>query len=182
MRKTTFREIKSSFGRYMAILMIIALGVGFFCGLRGTYEAMLHKANTYWTELNFYEYQLISTIGFDENAEEELRKKEDVKAVEGVKSVDAMLFVKDEEEEVKMMTLPEEINQLHLSAGRLPEKENECVVDDDVFNESAIGKTIYLTDTNKESTKELFNATEFTIVGLVKSPIYILRTGNHLYW
>lgn len=173
MRKTTFREIKSSFGRYMAILMIIALGVGFFCGLRGTYEAMLHKANAYWTELNFYDYQLVSTIGFDEDAEEELRKKEDVKAVEGIKSVDAMLFVKDEEEEVKVMTLPEEVNQLHLSAGRLPEQKNECVVDDDAFNESAIGKTIYLTDTNKESTKELFNATEFTIVGLVKSPIYI---------
>ena len=34
MRKTTFREIKNSFSRWIAILAICALGVGFFTGLK----------------------------------------------------------------------------------------------------------------------------------------------------
>ena len=34
MRRTTFREIKNTFGRFAAIMAIIALGVGFFSGLK----------------------------------------------------------------------------------------------------------------------------------------------------
>ena len=34
--KTTLREIRESLGRYMAILAIVALGVGFFTGLKVT--------------------------------------------------------------------------------------------------------------------------------------------------
>ena len=33
MKKTTRREIRNSFGRYLAILSIVALGVGLFAGL-----------------------------------------------------------------------------------------------------------------------------------------------------
>lgn len=45
--KTAFREIKTSLGRYLAILAIIALGVGFFAGLRVTRTAMISTANHY---------------------------------------------------------------------------------------------------------------------------------------
>ena len=41
MRRTTFREIKNSFGRFAAILAIIALGVGFFSGLKMTKPALV---------------------------------------------------------------------------------------------------------------------------------------------
>lgn len=34
--KTTIREIRLSFGRWFAILAIVALGVGFFVGLKIT--------------------------------------------------------------------------------------------------------------------------------------------------
>ena len=67
--KTTFREIKSSFGRYIAILLIIALGVGFYSGLKISYESMVYSADRYYAESNFYDYQLLSTLGFDEDAE-----------------------------------------------------------------------------------------------------------------
>ena len=33
--KSTFREIKESLGRFLAILAIVALGVGFFCRTEG---------------------------------------------------------------------------------------------------------------------------------------------------
>ena len=40
MGKLTWREITKSLGRYLAIFAIVALGVGFFCGLRLTKTAM----------------------------------------------------------------------------------------------------------------------------------------------
>ena len=164
MRKTTFREIKSSFGRYMAILMIIALGVGFFCGLKGTYEAMIYTADEYWKSLNFYDYRLVSTVGFDENIEEKLHEQEDIQAVEGVKSADVLMMIGEDEKAVKMMALPKEINQLMVTAGRLPENENECVLDDDVFGEEAIGTTITLSESNEDDAKDRFAIEEFEAV------------------
>ena len=41
MFKSTLREIKGSFGRWAAIFAIIALGVGFFCGLKVCKSAFL---------------------------------------------------------------------------------------------------------------------------------------------
>ena len=73
--KSTFREIKESLGRYMAILLIVALGVGFFSGLKVAYSAMLYTADTYLKEQNFYDYHLLSTMGFDEDTAEYLEEK-----------------------------------------------------------------------------------------------------------
>ena len=47
LKKSTFREIKSSLGRYLAILAIVALGVGFFSGLKVTRQAMIATAGNY---------------------------------------------------------------------------------------------------------------------------------------
>ena len=52
MMKTTFREIKSSFGRWAAILAIVALGVGFFCGLKVCKDAFTLTGDTYLDEHN----------------------------------------------------------------------------------------------------------------------------------
>ena len=65
-RKTTFREIKSSFGRFLAIFGIVALGVGFFAGLKVTTEAMVETVTGYLREHRFYDLRLVSTLGFDQ--------------------------------------------------------------------------------------------------------------------
>ena len=60
--KSTLREIKSTFGRYLAIIMIIALGVGFFAGLKVTRPAMLKTGQKYLSEANMYDFRLLSTL------------------------------------------------------------------------------------------------------------------------
>ncbi|MDE7094127.1 MAG: hypothetical protein K2O52_04375 [Oscillospiraceae bacterium] len=66
MHKTTLREIKGSFGRFFAILAIIALGVGFFTGVRITTPAMVNTVNQFWQDYQFYDYRLLSTLGSEE--------------------------------------------------------------------------------------------------------------------
>ena len=53
--KTTLREIRQSLGRYIAILAIVALGVGFFAGLKAAKPAMVDAVEGYLNTLNFYE-------------------------------------------------------------------------------------------------------------------------------
>ena len=70
MRKAALREIRGSFGRYFAILAIIALGVGFFSGVRITTPAMVNTINTFLEDHKMYDYRLLSSTGWsDEDAE-----------------------------------------------------------------------------------------------------------------
>lgn len=175
--KTTFREIKSSFGRYMAILLIIALGVGFYSGLKVSYESMVYSADRYFENNNFYDYQLLSTLGFDEDTEEVLATQDGVLAAEGIKSADIIIRKEDGTEKVvKTMSMPKEINTLLLMSGRLPEAKDECVVDADKYTEADIGKKLVIADSNEADDSKLFAVKEFTIVGVVRSPLYAIYT------
>ena len=66
MFKSTLREIKGSLGRWAAILAIVALGVGFFSGLKACRTAFLETGNKYLSEHGFFDYQLMSTLGLED--------------------------------------------------------------------------------------------------------------------
>ena len=66
LRKTTYREIKHTFGRFFAIFAIIALGVGFFSGVRVTTPAMVHTVDVYYKDNQLFDYRLVSTLGWEE--------------------------------------------------------------------------------------------------------------------
>ena len=69
MKRTTLREVRQSFGRYVAILAIIALGVGFYAGLTVTKSAMVRTTDQYLKEQEFFDYRLLSTLGFEKEDE-----------------------------------------------------------------------------------------------------------------
>lgn len=174
MVKSIFREIKSSLGRYMAILLIIALGVGFFAGLKVTDRAMIHTANGYLHTLHFYDYRLISTLGFDEDTAELLSAEEGVLAAEGAKSADVVILTSSGTQNiVKTMSVPERVNQTDFIEGRMPEKSDECIVDERIFGSGSIGEQITLSDLNEEDDLNKFKLREYTIVGIVRSPLYV---------
>lgn len=180
MWKSTFREIKQSFGRFMAIFAIIALGVSLFAGLKATRPAMVKKVNQYLTDNQFYDYRILSTLGFEEQEVEFLSFKEDVRAAEGIVSFDIMVNMNGGNDKVlKVYNLPEKINGVELVSGRMPEKAAECVVDSLYFTEDSIGKTLKLSANNSGEDLEKFSAQEFTITGIVQSSSYIqYERGN----
>ena len=180
MWKSTFREIKQSFGRFMAILAIVALGVSLFSGLKVVRSSMVKTTSDFWIEKEFYDYRILSTVGFDEQDVEAMKEMEDVRAVEGAVSFDILCSLqKGNEMVVKAHSLPEEINQVVLKAGRLPEGESECVVDSLLFSEAQIGQKLVLSASNKEGDLESFVSEEYTIVGIIQSPLYIqFERGN----
>ena len=180
MKRNTFREIKKSFGRYFAILAIIALGVAFFSGLKITQSVMVHSADVYLKDLQFYDYRLVSTLGFTEENVEALAEKEDVRAAEG--AISAEILYKDageNERVIKMHSITEKVNKLKLIAGEMPQSADECVVDSAFFSEDAIGSKLVLSENNTTDDLDKFAYKEYTITGLVQSPCYIqFERGN----
>lgn len=176
MRKTTLREIRHTLGRYMAILAIIALGVGFFAGVRDTTPAMVNMMDKFFTEKNFYDYRIISTSGWDEESVEEFAAQPQVLMAEGSFSFDASYYVSSrsiDETVLKTHMLPQKINDIEVLEGTLPEKPDECAVEQGKGYK--IGEKIRLNDSNDPETLDMLNEREFTVTALVISPYYINR-------
>ena len=196
MWKTTYREIRSSLGRYLAIFAIIALGVGFFSGLKVTREAMVDAANRFVTDQNMFDFRLISTIGLS---------KEDVQFFSGLPGIekacgsyyaDAVTSDGDREYVVRYLSCDDGVNMPSLKEGRMPEASNEILADARYYSSSDIGKKLTIKETapedkteksetstndlikeylgdNDNSPSDNFINKELTIVGLAYSPLYL---------
>ncbi len=174
MWKTTYREIRQSFGRYFAILAIVALGVGFFVGLMVVTPAMVRNGGRYLNSHDLYDLRLLSTLGFEKDSVEAFTAREDVKAVEGAVSSDFLAVDESGKSRVLVaQTLLEVQNQVELKEGRLPEAANEIVVDSSLFSKDDICKTIQVSDENSEETADLFAYDVYTIVGVADASYYI---------
>lgn len=171
--KNTFREIKSSLGRYFAILLIIALGVGFFAGLRMTEPDMKKTAVKYLAEHKMYDYRLISTLGFTGEDVSAFASLDGVTA-EGTYTVDFIAEVADGGEKVyRAETVTEGVNKLNIVSGRAPENGNECVIDARYYSSDMIGKYIEVSDQNDGDVFETLKYDRYLIVGTALTPIYL---------
>lgn len=172
--KLTKREIRSSLGRYLAIFAIIALGAGLFVGLRLSRPDFLETYNNYTNKTNFYDFRLVSTLGLTDDDLAEVKKLDGVKLAEGAVGADFLFNTADEDNLIMMaQSIPENVNQIKLKAGRMPEKANECLADPDMYSKDDIGSTIKLSKDNSEQTFDTFAYDEYTIVGLADSVLYI---------
>ena len=172
--KSTVRTILKSMGRFLAIMSIIALGVGFFSGLSVTEESMVKTAGEYISELGLYDYRLLSTLGFTDEDVKSVAGLSGVKAAYG--SVSAEFLASDPLGSSPVLhshTILDGTNGLDLVSGRLPEAPNECVIDSLYAGDDAIGGVIALSEENTEDTLELFAYDEDVVVGRVNASEYL---------
>lgn len=172
--RNTLREIKQSFGRFITIFIIIALGVGFFSGLKVSKTAMVETGNRYISKSNFYDYRIMSTLGCTDEDAEAFSELSYTEYAEGAFFTDAF-FSTDSQQDLTLAvhSITENINILEVEKGRLPQNGGECVLDSKLFGEDIIGKKIYLSDSNDEETVDNFKYREYTVVGTVSSPFYL---------
>ncbi len=173
MWKTTLREIRASLGRYLAILAIIALGVGFFSGLKVTGPSMVKVADSFLKDHRLFDYRLISTLGLTGDDVAAICSAEGVRTAAGAYQADAVVTNGSSESAVRFHSLSTDINTPSLTAGRLPEHSGEALADARFCSESMIGQTITLADSNSEDNLDNFKRRDFTVVGLAYSPIYL---------
>ena len=174
LRKSTLREIKNSLGRYLAILAIVALGVGFFSGIKVTREAMIKTADEYLADHDFFDYKVVSTLGFKEKDVKALAKESYIGSAEGSVSTDVLYSIDGEADRVLMMhSITDRVNELSLKSGRMPKADDECVVDYRLVDDDAVGQKIVISSENEKDTRKMFKYKEYTITGIVISPYYM---------
>lgn len=177
--KDGLKEIKNSYKRFISILLIVLLGVGFFAGLKAASPDMKKTIDKYFDDLDTMDIQVVSTLGLTDEDVNAIDNIEDVEAAEGSYQTDAMVKVGDEEVVVKLESLTNYINKLEIVEGRLPENKDECVVEPNflIGTGHKIGDIIEIkvediTNDDGDKVKVLKN-NKVKIVGTVKSTLYI---------
>lgn len=178
--KLCIREIKQSFGRYMAIFAIIALGAGLFMGLRMSRPDFIETYDRYTQTYNFYDFRLVSTLGLTDEDLDRVRKLDGVISAEGAMSSDFMMKSEDGDNLIIVAhAIPQDINKVDIIYGSAPKNANECLADPEMYTEDDIGKKIKLSPDNSEDTFDAFAYDEYTIVGICESVSYInLERGS----
>lgn len=176
--KDAVKEIKNTYKRFISILLMAFLGVGFFAGIRATSPDMVNTLHTYYEAQNVYDIQVLSTLGLTQEDVDAIKQIDGVKDVDGTYETDAIIEIEQAEIIAKVMCI-EDTNRPILLEGRMPEKGTECVVEEGFLKgtNKKIGDTIQIEieDTTNEEQEKIpyLKEKEMTIVGTVRSPLYL---------
>ncbi len=174
-RKNVFRQIKNTWNRFIAIFGIVALGVGFFAGLKATTPVMKMSADAYYDDCGFMDLRILSTMGLTQEDVDAIQNTEGIEELYASYSTDALVDFESGQRAIKVMSYSDStsINRPTLVEGRLPENDSECVVDSRMVDtQISIGCVIRISDENTEDVKQTFARQEYTVVGRVSSPLY----------
>lgn len=172
----TLREVHHTFPRFLSLLVLSALAVCFLAGLRATAPDMKLSADAYFDQQNLMDLHIASTLGLTQEDVDAIAEEEGVASAQGAYTIDALVPMDNQEMVVKVLSYSGEgdVNQPALVEGRLPEGEDECLVEPLFLELSglSIGDTISL-DTGEKDYADALSVEEVTIVGTANSPLYI---------
>ena len=163
------REIRFTFSRFLSILVLSALAVAFLAGLRTTAPDMEYTADNYYDRTHMMDGYVISTLGLAQEDLDALGQEAGIQEVEGGMSLDATA----QDAIVSVRSLPETLNLLEVTEGRLPQAADECVTESLLMVELGleVGDTLELT--LDEDNADSLTRTTYTVVGVVNSPLYV---------
>lgn len=184
LNKDILRDILKSKGRYFSIMLIVALGVAFFSGIKVSPMVMRNTVDNYYDDYNFMDVEVISTLGLTDDDVDAIKKLDSVEGVFPTYSMDVITNVKDQDRVLKVHALPTEnlskdnkdyINRVKLIKGRLPKNSGECVVLKPKYDHLnlKIGKTLKIKSGTEDKLSENLKKDNYKIVGLVETPYYL---------
>lgn len=178
--KDIFREIKISLGRFLSVLCIVAIGVAFFAGIKASAPDMKNSADTYFDKYNVQDIQVYSTIGLTKKDVAAIKKIKGVKSVQPSFSMDTLSQIDSTQMVIKVISygIDQKMNKIRVVEGRMPERENECLVEassatNKLYGTFHIGDTIKLQSGTDEALSKSLKHTKFKIVGTCYNPNYL---------
>ncbi len=163
--KLSFVKMRKNIGRFLSLLFIVALGVGFFAGLRETTPDIEATLDNYYDEHNLMDFKIVSTMGLTEDDIASLEELKNIEKVVASYSVDTLI----DGEAVRIHAIEEDINNVDLVEGSMPENNNECIADATKYK---IGDTLTISKLSQEG---MLQNTTYKVVGLANSPMYLSR-------
>ena len=166
---SSFRKIWDTRKKFLSLLCMALLGVGFFAGIKATSPDMSKTLDEYLDNNNVYDVEIVSTLGLTDEDIEEIKKLSIASYITGSRYTDEIIDIENKEKVVRIISLTD-INKVILKDGNLPTKTGEIVVEK-LFLDDYDLKIGDILNFDSENLKD----NEFKIVGVVESPIYFTK-------
>lgn len=160
--KNTLIKIRKSFGRFLSLLLIMMVGVGFFAGIRESTPDIIASLSRYMNRQKLMNFEIVSTMGLTDDDVRALRALTNVATVTPGYSLDVLSGGKA----IRIQAIEQSVNTVQLIDGRMPENDAECVADSRHYK---LGDKIAITGDVGGKLKN----TQFTVVGRVKSSLFL---------
>ena len=168
----SLRAIKNNIRRFISLSILSFLGVTVFAGIKLASPNMMKTLDTYYDENDIYDLSVISTLGLTDNDVSEINKLDDVITAYGTHSKDVQVKSDKVNTIIKIQELTKIGNNIILLEGKLPENNNEIVVEKAMIEHTSlnIGDIIEI---ELEDNDETVNSKKLKIVGTITCPIYL---------
>lgn len=187
MRKDLFRAVTGSMGRFLSIFMIVALGCGFFAGIKATGPDMKDAADAYYDSTDLMDLHLISELGFSRENVEKIASTKGVSLVMPSYQTILPTINQGETQNIRVQSISAgedwaKLNKLTVVSGRLPQNNSECVIDHRavIRKDYSVGQSFTLEDSTdstaadaKDKAPSILPNRTLTIVGTVDSSQFI---------
>ena len=160
--KHIFMKIKDNYKRFLSLLCMALLGVGFYAGIQAASPDMLKTLDTFYDENNVYDIEVVSNFGLTKADIKELSKIKNIEKVVGTYSKDVYLNLNNKQYVLKLIGLNKKINNIYIEKGRLPSNNNEIVVENSLLEDNNLTLNDSVTIENNN----------YKIVGTMLSPLY----------
>ena len=179
-RKSILREVRTTLSRFLAILLIVALGVGFLAGLLATTPDMRQSTDAYYDETNLMDIRVVSTLGLTAADLEAVVDAPGIERAELAYTADALFETPYSDATVtRVHSLPLDrledgatLNRISLAEGRYPREKGECLVLSATLNPVQVGDVVRLSGENQDL-GDTFAIDSFTVVGIARSSYYL---------
>ena len=160
--KHIFMKIKDNYKRFLSLICMAFLGVGFYAGIQSSSPDMLKTLDNFYDENNVYDISVISNVGLTDDDLLKLSKIKNVELAINIQEKDSYLEIEENNYVVKLIEYNRQMNNVYIKEGRLPKNSNEVSVDNALLenNNLKLGDSITI------------DGKKYSIVGNVISPLY----------
>lgn len=175
LNKDIRKSITHSLGRFISIMLLMALGSFALVGLSIAGPDMRKTGENYFKKYNTADITIISDYGIDKTEINQISKAKDIKNIEYIYLID--VTEKNKNTSFRLFSKPKDVSMYELVTGKIPTSDDEIAID--VTNEDnySIGDYIEFTEKENELSEKTLKREKYKIVGFIKSS-EILSTLN----
>ena len=176
--RNTLRSVKNTKSRFIAIMAIIAIGSGFFAGVKSAGPDLKLSAADYLDKQALDDFHIVSELGMDDEDVAAAEKLGIADEIYAGYSADLMFSAIDGAEMiVKVYSYNPDsgISKPYITEGRLPEKAGEIFIDEKLFGSAVaeMGGTMSFHTGDDRELEDMLNASGYTVVGKGLLPRYV---------
>ncbi len=175
------RSVRRTASRFVSIMAIVAVGVGFLGGLMSTAPDMQLTVDKYYDDYNFFDVDIKGTLGLSEDDLSAVGALDNVEEVMPARVYDVNLDCDGEAYVTRVYGVDLDqrggdgfINDFELVEGRMPESTGECIIafPNGYTSDHRVGEKFTVSGSNRDI-DGVFDFDELTVVGIVRCPQYM---------